>query len=183
MLAPGGEIDRIGERILPNVEGLMAEVFQHTRRVEFHETDIAGILHFVSFFKYMEETEHAFLRSLGTSVLTPTGEGKISFPRVSTSCDFIDTVTFEDVLDVELRIARLGARSVCYMHNFRHEGREIARGEMTSVCCRFVGDQRPRAIEIPAELRALLQPFIDTEAANTEAANTDVANTDVADGP
>jgi acyl-CoA thioester hydrolase len=149
----------------------MAEVFQHTRRVEFHETDIAGIAHFVSFFKYMEEAEHAFLRSLGTSVLTPTDDGKISFPRVSTSCDFIDSVTFEDVMDVDVRIARLGAKSVRYVHNFRHEGREIARGEMTSVCCRFVRDQRPRSIEIPADFRTLLQPFVDDDVANTDAAS------------
>jgi acyl-CoA thioester hydrolase len=149
----------------------MAEVFKIQRRVEFHETDVAGIVHFVSFFKYMEEAEHAFLRSLGVSVLTPTDDGKISFPRVSTSCEFINTVTFEDVMDIEVRIARLGAKSVRYVHRFWHDGREIARGEMTSVCCQFVRDKRPHSIEIPAPFRALLEPFVDPTAENSNGAD------------
>ncbi|MEZ6068673.1 MAG: thioesterase family protein [Pirellulales bacterium] len=143
----------------------MPQVFHHQRRVEFHETDIAGIVHFVSFFKYMEEAEHAMMRSLGTSVFLPTENGKISFPRVSTSCDFIDTVTFEDVLNIELRIRRLGSKSIAYEHHFRHDGREVARGTMTCVCCRFVADERPRSIEIPPEVRALFAPYAETDAA------------------
>ena len=39
--------------------------FKHIRRVEFAETDMAGIVHFSNFFRMMEATEHAFFRSLG----------------------------------------------------------------------------------------------------------------------
>ena len=38
------------------------------RRVEFHETDSAGIVHFSNFFRYMEAAEVEFLNSLGLSV-------------------------------------------------------------------------------------------------------------------
>jgi acyl-CoA thioesterase FadM len=44
------------------------EGFHWRRRVEFAETDMAGIAHFSSFIIYMEQAEHALLRSLGTSV-------------------------------------------------------------------------------------------------------------------
>ena len=44
------------------------EGFHWRRRVEFAETDMAGIAHFSSFSIYMEQAEHALLRSLGTSV-------------------------------------------------------------------------------------------------------------------
>ena len=43
----------------------MAEPFRTTRLVEFHDTDMAGIMHFASFFHYMESAEHEFIRSLG----------------------------------------------------------------------------------------------------------------------
>src|SRR5689334_19819650 len=36
--------------------------------VQFSETDMAGIVHFSNYFRWMEEVEHAFLRSLGMSV-------------------------------------------------------------------------------------------------------------------
>ena len=43
----------------------MAHSFSMTRSVTFAETDMAGILHFSNYFRYMEEAEHAFFRSLG----------------------------------------------------------------------------------------------------------------------
>ena len=43
----------------------MAYEFKQTRRVEFSDTDMAGIMHFSNFFHFMEATEAAFLRSLG----------------------------------------------------------------------------------------------------------------------
>ena len=46
----------------------MAHEFTLTRRVEFSETDMAGIVHFSNFFRFMESAEHAFFRSLGFSV-------------------------------------------------------------------------------------------------------------------
>ena len=36
-----------------------------TRRVQFHETDLAGLVHFSIFFRYMEEAEHALWRAAG----------------------------------------------------------------------------------------------------------------------
>ncbi len=42
--------------------------FKLTRRVEFAETDMAGIVHFANFFRMMESTEHAFFRSLGFTI-------------------------------------------------------------------------------------------------------------------
>ena len=38
------------------------------RRVEFSETDMAGIVHYSNFFRYMEAAEHEFFRALGFSV-------------------------------------------------------------------------------------------------------------------
>ena len=46
----------------------MATEFSITRRVEFSETDLAGIMHFTNFYRWMEICEHEFLRSLGLSV-------------------------------------------------------------------------------------------------------------------
>ena len=43
--------------------------FNVERRVEFSETDMAGIMHYSNFFRFMETAEHAFYRSLGHSVV------------------------------------------------------------------------------------------------------------------
>ena len=40
-----------------------------SRRVEFRDTDAAGIMHFSTYFTYMEEAEHELFRRLGTTVM------------------------------------------------------------------------------------------------------------------
>jgi 4-hydroxybenzoyl-CoA thioesterase/acyl-CoA thioester hydrolase len=134
--------------------------FQTTRRVEFRETDMAGIVHFSAFFHYMEEAEHAMLRHLGTSVMAKEAEGVLTWPRVSATCDYRSPVRFEDVLDVEVTIGRLGTKSVTYAFQFSHRGEAIAAGTITAVCCRILPQQAPFSVPIPASLLAQLRPYV-----------------------
>jgi acyl-CoA thioester hydrolase len=137
----------------------MAEPFRTTRRVEFRDTDAAGIVHFSAFFFYMESVEHEFLRQLGLSVLSKDETSPISWPRVSASCDFKSAVRFEDVLDIELRIARLGEKSVTYEFEFSCAGRPVATGKAIAVCCRFAPGDGPKSIPIPATIVEKLRAF------------------------
>lgn len=132
----------------------MRPKFRTTRRVEFRDTDAAGIVHFSAFFNYMEEAEHEYLRHLGLSVMLKDERGLVSWPRVAASCDYRGPVKFEDVLDIELRIVRLGEKSITYGFRFDHQGRAIARGKTTAVCCRFDSTGKPRPIVIPARIAA-----------------------------
>jgi 4-hydroxybenzoyl-CoA thioesterase/acyl-CoA thioester hydrolase len=134
----------------------MSQPFKTKRRVEFHHTDAAGIMHFAVFFNFMEEAEHEFLRHLGLSVLARDEQGTISWPRVAARCDYQSAVRFEDVLDIEIRIVRVGKKSVTYEFSFSHDAIAVATGQMTSVCCRFKPDGVPKSVDIPAWIRQKL---------------------------
>jgi YbgC/YbaW family acyl-CoA thioester hydrolase len=138
----------------------MSESFQNHCRVEWHDTDAAGIAHFTSFFRYMEETEHAFLRSLGFSVLMQSDAGRFSWPRVSVGCEFTSAVKFDDVVDVDLTIVRLGEKSVGYRFRMTHAGRSVAEGRLTAVYCVLSDDGPPRSSPIPAEMIERLLPYL-----------------------
>jgi 4-hydroxybenzoyl-CoA thioesterase/acyl-CoA thioester hydrolase len=131
--------------------------YRTTRRVEFRHTDAAGIIHFSTFFEYMEEVEHEFLRHRGLSVLMRDEEGPLSWPRVSVECQFRSVVRFEDIVDIEISLARRGEKSVTYAFRFSHESRLVAEGQMTSVCCRLAADGPLRAIAIPAWIAQKLE--------------------------
>ncbi|MCE9607788.1 MAG: acyl-CoA thioesterase [Planctomycetia bacterium] len=133
-----------------------AEPDRIQRRVEFRDTDAAGIAHFSTYFNYMEEAEHTFLRRRGLSVFMRDAEGAISWPRVAAKCDYSSAVKFEDVVTIEVTLARIGAKSVTFLFHFLNHGREVAKGEITAVCCRIEPDQPPKGIAIPAEIRAKL---------------------------
>jgi 4-hydroxybenzoyl-CoA thioesterase/acyl-CoA thioester hydrolase len=139
----------------------MPEPFSTKRLVEFRDTDAAGIIHFSAFFFFMESTEHEFLRHVGLSVLTPDPNGVMSWPRVSVSCDFTSTVRFEDVVDVALRIGRLGTKSITYEFEFSFEGRPVAKGRSTAVCCRMSPHGPPVSIAIPEPVAARLRPYAE----------------------
>jgi YbgC/YbaW family acyl-CoA thioester hydrolase len=138
----------------------MVEPFRTTRRVDFADTDMAGIVHFTNFFRYMESAEVEFLRSQGLSVKMPWEGEAISFPRVAASCDFENPARFEDILEIAVRLERLGRKSVTYEFTFTRDGQNIAIGRVTSVCCRVKPDGPIEPIEIPAGLRAILEQAV-----------------------
>ena len=139
----------------------MPSEFSILRRVQFAETDMAGIVHFANYFRMMEEVEHAFFRSLGLSVSMQHEGMHVGWPRVSVSCDYIGPVRFEQELELKLRVARLGEKSFSYEVDFLVDGRRMALGKTTSVCCELRPDGAMRSIPIPAPIREKLAPAGD----------------------
>lgn len=121
--------------------------FKMERRVEFAETDMAGILHFSDFFRYMEATEHAFLRSFGESI--HSGEGVAGWVRTQAECTFRKPVRFEDIVEMHLIVREKHSKSITYGFIFRKDGDEIARGSLTVVCVTKDEDGRIRAMNMP----------------------------------
>jgi len=138
----------------------MSAPFLTSRRVEFSDTDAAGIMHFTAFFRLMEQAEHELLRSVGLSVEMHDSGGKLSWPRVSARCDYQAAARFEDVLEIEVRIKRLGNRSVTYAHRISRDRTQLAIGEITAVCCRIVPGKPPQPVPIPADIADKLGPFV-----------------------
>jgi YbgC/YbaW family acyl-CoA thioester hydrolase len=126
----------------------MTHEYRTTRRIEWADTDTAGIIHFSRYFCFMEEVEHEFLRSLGLSCIMERDGQRITWPRVNATCDFIKPVRFEDVVNVHLTVKRKGSKSLTYGFVFSHNGNEVARGQVTTACCR-IADHKLEAIAIP----------------------------------
>jgi acyl-CoA thioester hydrolase len=90
--------------------------FTHRRQVEFADTDLAGIVHFANFFRYVETAEHAFFRSLGHAphAAAASGSGHHGWPRLETSCRYHRPAHFEDTLEIGLRLLELRTTSLRY---------------------------------------------------------------------
>lgn len=135
--------------------------FESERRVEFCETDAAGIAHFSAFLCYMEQVEHAFWRSLGSSVVQELDkETHLSWPRVHVECDYLGTARFEDVLQVTLRVVKLGAKSLTYAFDFACDGKPVAQGQVVAVCCEVRKGQPLRSLIIPDAIRNQLRAYV-----------------------
>lgn len=140
---------------------MLVHDFQFTRRVEFADTDMEGIMHFSNFFRFMETAEHAFLRSLGFSAVLSRNGLETCLPRVHAECDFMAPVRFEDEVLIHLLVARKGQRSLTYQFRFyRLNGskrEEVARGKVIVVCATRQQDGSFRAVALPEGLAKQIQ--------------------------
>ena len=129
--------------------------FRYPRRVQFAETDLAGIVHFSWMFRYMEEAEHALWRAAGLSVSVRGSE--IGWPRVAAAFDFKSPLRFEDEFEVVVRLTEMRTRALLYAHTIVRGTTIIGTGTMTSVCVRHLDDGRMEISSVPDEVTNKLQ--------------------------
>ena len=130
--------------------------FIYNRQVQFAETDMGGIVHFSSFFRYMEEAEHYFLQSLGLSVVMHLDGKKVGMPRVSAKCDFHNPARFQDSLQIFVKLHKLGTSSLSYAIDIKKGDTLLATGNIVAVLCELNDQLPPKSIPIPKAMRDLL---------------------------
>jgi YbgC/YbaW family acyl-CoA thioester hydrolase len=135
-------------------EAKAAAGFAHKRRVHFSETDMAGIVHFSTYFRYMEEAEHALWRAAGLSI----GEVALTggWPRVSASFEYRSPLRFEDEFEISVRIGNVTRRSLQYEFTVMRGTVLVGNGLITAVST-AKEDGRLRAVELPQEMVARLR--------------------------
>jgi acyl-CoA thioester hydrolase len=147
------------------LDSAMPYEFKVQRRVEFSDTDMAGIMHYSNFFRFMETAEHAFFRSLGFSI-APGGalpnHLRVGWPRVHASCDYHRPLRFEDVVEIHLLVAEKKSKAITYDIRFQKlngaNSEQVARGRLTVVCVAHdEASGAMKAIHIPVEIAARVE--------------------------
>ena len=138
----------------------MASSFRYARRVQFAETDLAGIVHFSWMFRYMEEAEHAAWRAAGLSIAEKGGA--LGWPRVAASFEFRNPLHFEDEFEVVVRLAAIGSRRLQFEHSIVRGDVVIGGGRITTVCVEKTAGAPMRATEIPADIVSRLRAVFES---------------------
>ena len=128
------------------------------RRVQFSETDTAGIVHFSNFFRYFEDAEHALWREAGLSIHPE--HSPIGWPRVAASCEFHRPLKFEQEFEVAVRISELTRRTIAYTGEITSDGARIATGRWKIACVSKLPDGTMRSAEIPTDVADRLKPYL-----------------------
>ena len=96
----------------------LTDPFYAERKVEFSETDMAGIVHFSNFFRYMEFAEARFFEALGLDLFLEAEGYLCGWPRVHAECRFRSPLRFGDHLRIGLGLTEIGTRSLSYRFRF-----------------------------------------------------------------
>lgn len=128
----------------------MAAAITIERRIEWIDTDAAGIWHHSVIVRWTEEAEAELHRRLG--IIEDTFGAT---PRVRTEFDFGVALRFDDEVEITLSVEALGETSITYFVEVRNSGREVVNGRMVAV---LIDRDTGRKMPWPAELRAVLSP-------------------------
>lgn len=135
----------------------MAYQFKIRRFVEFGDTDMAGIVYYAMYYRYMDAAEHAFFRSLGLSFAPGKHASSVGWPRVHTEADYLAPLRFGDEVEVQLLVMEKKSKALTYAFRLRKLNAqppyEVARGKVTAVCVKMVGGKM-KATNIPAAINA-----------------------------
>jgi len=126
---------------------------RYRRRVQFAETDLAGVVHFSWYYRYAEEAEHAMWRAAGLSI----DRGDIGWPRVAASFEFHEPLRFEEEFEVRVRVAAVTDKTVRYAVVITRGETTIATGTHTAICVRKRPGEPMKAVSIPPDIAAELK--------------------------
>jgi acyl-CoA thioester hydrolase len=129
--------------------------FVHRLRVRFHECDPQGVVFNAHYFAYFDIA----LTEMWREAFGSYGEvvaGGTDVVVVEAAATFRAPARFDDELDVELRVDRLGTTSMAMAAAIRRDGDELVAGRMVHV---FVDTATMAKKEIPDHMRAGLERY------------------------
>ena len=130
----------------------MTPTFVTRRRVEFFETDLAGIVHFANYYRYMEMAEHEFFRSLGLKIHGTLPDGTVfGWPRVAASCSFLAPARYDEEIEIRLTVLRRTARSLTTGYEICRGETVLATGEMKTAYCIIPAEGQIESAHMPPE--------------------------------
>jgi acyl-CoA thioesterase FadM len=118
------------------------------RRIEWIDTDAAGIYHWTTVLRLAEAAEAALHTALGIAEHTFGAT-----PRLGVTLDFRRALRFNDPVQLELRVAELGRSSIRYSLALSGPDGLAAEGSFTAC---LVDRDSKRATPWPDEIRELL---------------------------
>jgi len=148
----------------------MKKEFSIRHRVAFSETDMAGIVHFSNFFRYMEKAEDAFFRKMDQELIHRE-EGEVhGWPRVRASCDYKAPITFGEEIEIVLFLSEIKVRAIEFSFAFFRivdgaRGEKVARGRLTTVhVVRRTGEgvHQMEALAIPESFQIALKQWSES---------------------
>ncbi|MDO5704851.1 MAG: tol-pal system-associated acyl-CoA thioesterase [Paracoccus sp. (in: a-proteobacteria)] len=123
-------------------------------RVYYEDTDLAGIVYYANYLKFIERGRSEWLRDLGVDQNALKSEGLVFAVR-RVEADYLSPAVFDDQLIVETALGQLGGSRIVMTQDVRRGDRLLFRAEVTVVCVNLATG---RAARIPAAVATALSP-------------------------
>ena len=127
-------------------------------RVQWGDTDAAGIVFYPNYFRWFDHAGHEFLRRVGLPVEMLMRQYQTALPIIEVGCRFHQPVRYNDSLTIETAITEVRTRSFRFEHRVSRDGAITGIGFDVRVWTRPTGEKNDtfELAAIPDEVRAHL---------------------------
>ncbi|MFJ4658391.1 acyl-CoA thioesterase [Nocardia sp. NPDC088792] len=122
------------------------------------DNDHYGHVNNVAYYSFFDTAVNGWLiHASGTDIRDLPAIGIVA----ETSCKFLDSLSFPDMLKVGIRIKRLGRSSISYeLAIFRDAGDDLQLAATGTFVHVYVDNETRKPIPIPAVIRAAAEPLV-----------------------
>ncbi|MGC9445896.1 tol-pal system-associated acyl-CoA thioesterase [Cereibacter johrii] len=121
-------------------------------RVYYEDTDLAGIVYYANYLKFIERARSEWVRGLGVDQVRLRAESGIVFAVRRVEADYLRPAVFDDLLEVETRLVETGGARIVLDQEVRRGEERLFAARVVLVCLGADG----RAARLPAEVRQKL---------------------------
>ena len=143
------------------------KTFTIEERVRWGDVDAAGIIFYGSYIRFFEIGETELFRAVGLPYGKVFDKLQIWLPRVHLECDFHRAAKMDDLLEVSVRVGRIGRTSLRLNFEVRrkNEAGKIEADLMATAHFVLVSTDREnlKPLLVPEELRRALEPYLSYE--------------------
>lgn len=126
--------------------------FCHTLRVRFAETDAQAVVFNGNYLTYYDVAWTEYFRALGFSYSDLIASG-VDTVLARTTMEFKTPARFDDLLEVYVRVSKIGETSAVFDFEIYRQGDEQLTGKASSVYV-CVDPKTLRPVRVPDDLRA-----------------------------
>lgn len=120
-------------------------------RVYYEDTDLAGVVYYANYLKFIERGRSEALRALGIDQTAMKADGLVLVVRRLVA-DYLAPARYDDILKVVTRVVQIRGASVLMAQEVLRGGTLLFRADVTIACMNLAG--RPQ--RLPADMRRLL---------------------------
>ncbi|MBV1864359.1 MAG: tol-pal system-associated acyl-CoA thioesterase [Rhodobacteraceae bacterium] len=124
-------------------------------RVFYEDTDMAGIVYYANYLKYIERARSTMVREAGISQgQMKEGDGQV-FAVYKVEATYQRPAKLDDELTIATKVQHLSAAKMLFLQDVLRGQEVLFTSKVTVICMTTAG----RPVRLPAEFRAKMQKF------------------------
>ncbi|KAJ54108.1 thioesterase [Actibacterium mucosum KCTC 23349] len=119
-------------------------------RVYYEDTDLAGIVYYANYLKFIERGRSEWVRALGVDQAALQRQGLVFAVR-RVAADYLSSARYDDLLDVRTELLKVGGASLMVRQGVWRGDTQLFRADVTVAMV----NENGRPARIPADIRRL----------------------------